>query len=56
MEWGIQNGLLEEDLDLLTGNEVSKKEPNVKCHSAIYCKKEVSTDFGAFTRLIRKES
>jgi len=56
MKWGIKNGLLEEDLDLLTGNEVSKKEPNVKCYSAIYCKKEVSTDFGAFTRLIRKES
>jgi len=56
MKWGIKNGLLEEDLELLTGNEVSKKEPNVKCHSAIYCKKEVSTDFGAFTRLIRKES
>lgn len=56
MEWGIQNGLLEEDLELLSGKEVSKKEPNVKCHSAIYCNKEVSTDFGAFTRLIRKES
>jgi L-2-hydroxyglutarate oxidase len=56
MKWGIQNGLLEEDLELMSGDEVSKKEPNVKCHSAIYCKKEVSTDFGAFTRLIRKES
>ena len=56
MEWGIQNGLLEEDLELLSGDEVSKIEPNVKCHSAIYCNKEVSTDFGAFTRLIRKES
>jgi L-2-hydroxyglutarate oxidase len=52
MKWGIQNGLLEEDLELMSGDEVSKIEPNVKCHSAIYCKKEVSTDFGAFTRLI----
>ena len=56
MKWGIQNGLLEEDLELMSGDEVSKIEPNVKCHSAIFCKKEVSTDFGAFTRLIRKES
>jgi len=56
MKWGIENGLLEQDLELLSGNEVSKKEPNVKCHSAIYCRKEVSTDFGAFTREIRKES
>jgi len=56
MEWGIKNGLLEEDLELMSGDEVSKIEPNVKCHSAIFCKKEVSTDFGAFTRLVRKES
>jgi len=56
MKWGIQNGLLEEDLELMSGDEVSKIEPNVKCHSAIFCKKEVSTDFGAFTRLLRKES
>ena len=56
MGWGIKNGLLEDDLELLSGNDVAKKEPNVKCHSAIYCKKEVSTDFGAFTREIKKES
>lgn len=56
MGWGIKNGLVEEDLELLSGNDVSKIEPNVKCHSAIYCKKEVSTDFGAFTKEIKKES
>ena len=56
MDWGIKNGLLEEDLELLSGNDVSKKEPNVKCHSAVYCNKEVSTDFGAFTREIKSES
>jgi (S)-2-hydroxyglutarate dehydrogenase len=56
MEWGIKNGLEEDDLELLSGTDVSKKEPNVKCHSAIYCKKEISTDFGAFTREIKKES
>ena len=56
MVWGIKNGLHEDDLELLSGNDVSKKEPNVKCHSAVYCTKEVSTDFGAFTREIRKDS
>jgi (S)-2-hydroxyglutarate dehydrogenase len=56
MKWGTKNGLLEQDLELLSGKQVSKKEPNVKCHSAIYCGKEVSTDFGLFTREIRKES
>ncbi len=56
MKWGIENGLSDEDLELLTADEVSKREPNVKCHSAIYCKKEASTDFGAFTREIKRES
>jgi len=56
MKWGIENGLEEQDLELLSADEVTKKEPNVKCHSAVYCRKEVSTDFGAFTREIRKES
>ncbi|MEX2059889.1 MAG: FAD-dependent oxidoreductase [Nitrosopumilaceae archaeon] len=56
MKWGVENGLSEQDLELLTDNEVSKKEQNVKCHSAIYCKKEVSTDFGAFTHEIKNES
>ncbi|MGI0063509.1 MAG: NAD(P)/FAD-dependent oxidoreductase [Nitrosopumilaceae archaeon] len=56
MKWGVENGLSEQDLELLTDDEVSKKEQNVKCHSAIYCKKEVSTDFGAFTHEIKNES
>ena len=56
MKWGLENGLLDEDLELLSNDEVSKREPNIKCHSAIFCKKEVSTDFGAFTREIKKES
>jgi L-2-hydroxyglutarate oxidase len=56
MKWGIENGLEEQDLELLSAAQVTQREPNVKCHSAVYCKKEVSTDFGAFTREIRKES
>ena len=56
MKWGVENGLSEYDLELLTADEVSKKERNVKCHSAIYCKKEASTNFGAFTHEIKNES
>jgi len=56
MKWGIENGLDEKDLELLSSDEITKREPNVKGHSAVYCRKEVSTDFGAFTREIRKES
>jgi len=56
MRWGDTNGIPEGDLELLDGNEISKREPNLKCHSGVYCKREVSTDYGAFTREIRKES
>jgi L-2-hydroxyglutarate oxidase len=56
MQWGDENGISSKDLELLDGKEVSKMEPNIECHSAIYCKREVSSDFGAFTNEIKKES
>ena len=52
MEWGDINGIPKGDLELLDGKEISKREPNVKCHSGVFCSREVSTDFGAFTREI----
>ncbi len=56
MQWGDENGIPSKDLELLDGNQVSKLEPNIECHSAIFCKREVSSDFGAFTNVIKKES
>ena len=56
MEWADTNGIPKEDMELLDGKEIAKREPNVKCHSGVFCKREVATDFGAFTREIRKES
>lgn len=56
MQWGNENGIPSNDLELLDGNQVSKMEPNVECYSAIFCKREVSSDFGAFTNAIKKES
>jgi len=56
MQWGNENGIPSKDLELLDGKEVSKLEPNIECHSALFCKREVSSDFGAFTNAIKKES
>ncbi len=56
MKWGEKNGIPSKDLELLDGKQVSKKEPNVKCYSAIECKREASVDFGLFTKEIKKES
>ncbi|MBM2852488.1 MAG: FAD-dependent oxidoreductase, partial [Candidatus Nitrosotenuis sp.] len=47
---GAQNGIPEGALQLMDSNEVSKKEPNVKCNSGIYCSQDVSTDYGIMTR------
>lgn len=56
MEWGINNGIPQSDLGLLDRNEVSKKEPNVSCHSAVFCKRDAVVDYGMFTKQLKKES
>lgn len=50
LKWGIQNGISENALQLMDSNEVSKKEPNIRCNSGIYCSQDVSTDYGIMTR------
>ncbi len=56
MQWGNENGIPSKDLELLDGKQVSKLEPNIECNSALFCKREASSDFGAFTKAIKKES
>lgn len=54
--WGPKNGMSEKDIILLDGNEVAKKEPNIKCHSAIHCKTDAVVDYGTYTRNLKEES
>lgn len=49
VEWGMANGLAKNELQLLDKNEVTRMEPNVRCVSAIYCSKDASVSYGAFT-------
>lgn len=49
MEWGEANDLTKNELQLLDKNEVARMEPNVRCDSAIYCSKDASVNYGAFT-------
>ena len=56
LKWGQQNGIAENDLKLLDSNQVKQKEPNVKCHSGIYCTKDASTDYGFLTRQLQQDS
>jgi len=55
-KWGIENGVSENNLILLDSNEVKQKEENVKCHSGLFCKSDVSTDYAELTQQIKKIS
>ncbi len=56
MVWGVENGIPEKDIELLDGNEVSKREPNLHCFAAINSKRDTSADYGSFTKEIKRES
>jgi len=56
MKWGVNNGIPQNELELLDRNEVLKKEPNVSCHSAIFSKRDTVVDYGMFTKQLKKES
>jgi len=56
MKWGVNNGIPQSDLELLDKNEVLNKEPNISCHSAVFCKRDAVVDYGMFTKQIKKES
>ena len=51
-EWSLQNGLSSDDFSILTGEQVSGIEPEVKCDGAFYSKTDVSTEFGALTKAL----
>jgi L-2-hydroxyglutarate oxidase len=52
--WGLENGMGEQELQLLDGGGVRALEPEVSCRAALLSKTDVSVDFGAFTRHIMR--
>ena len=52
--WGVENGMEENELDLLGGREAKGLEPEVNCRAALVSKTDVSVDFGTFTRYLWK--
>lgn len=55
-KWGRQNGIPEGEMRLLDSDGVSKMEPGVRCHSGLYCSRDVSTDYGLLTKELHKMS
>ncbi len=54
--WGIENGMGEDELELLDPRGVRKLEPHVQSHGAILSKTDTSVDYHAFTKSIRQDS
>lgn len=56
VSWSEKNGIPESEIALLDKTQLKKIEPNVSAHSGIFCKRDVSTDYGVFTSELKKES
>ena len=54
--WGLENGMGEDELELLTAEEVRKLEPHVKSHGAIWSKTDTSVDYPSFTRALQGDA
>jgi (S)-2-hydroxyglutarate dehydrogenase len=55
-QWGLQNGMGEDELEVLTAEEVRKLEPHVRGHGAIWSKTDTAVDYRAFTRSLRTDA
>ncbi|MFB5598518.1 MAG: NAD(P)/FAD-dependent oxidoreductase [Nitrosopumilaceae archaeon] len=56
VKWSAANGIPDEQVRLLDSKELTKQEPNLQAYSGLFCTRDVSTDYGVFTRELRKES
>jgi len=54
--WGLANGLGERELQALDGREAGRREPAVRCESALFCSRDASVDYGALARALRADA
>jgi L-2-hydroxyglutarate oxidase len=54
--WGIQNGMGEDELEVLSAEELRKLEPHVRGYGAIWSKTDTSVDYQAFTKSLRADA
>ena len=55
-QWGLQNGMGEDELEVLNAEEVRKLEPHVRGCGAIWSKTDTSVDYRAFTKALRADA
>ncbi len=54
--WGLENGMGEDELEVLTPEGVRKLEPHVRCFGAIWSKTDIAVDYHAFTKSLRVDA
>jgi L-2-hydroxyglutarate oxidase len=54
--WALKNGMREEEIALLSPQEVHALEPQVSCTGGFLAKTDTSVDFGAFTKSVAKDA
>src|SRR2546427_2316537 len=55
-DWGLANGMGEDELALLTAEDVRRLEPNVRSHGAIWSKTDTAVDYQVFTQALREDA
>jgi len=56
LKWAKQNGLKDEDIKLLSKEEMKEIEPEIECVAALYIYKDASTDYAIFTKAVMQDS
>src|SRR6266498_3266277 len=54
--WGLENGMGEDELEILSAEDVRRLEPHVRSHGAIWSKTDTSVDYPSFTRSLRGDA
>jgi L-2-hydroxyglutarate oxidase len=54
--WGLENGMGEDELEVLNAEEVRKLEPHVRGYGAIWSKTDTAVDYHAFTKSLRMDA
>src|SRR5881296_1111776 len=54
--WGVENGMGEDELEVLSPEELRKLEPHVRGYGAIWSKTDTAVDYRAFTRSLRADA
>ncbi|OLD14167.1 MAG: hypothetical protein AUI50_02865 [Crenarchaeota archaeon 13_1_40CM_2_52_14] len=54
--WGLENGMGEDELEILSAEDVRGLEPHVRSHGAIWSKTDTSVDYPSFTRSLQGDA